>query len=245
MARISSAERREAIIHAALRVIQREGVHGATTRAIVKEADMPLASFHYAFRSRDEMLHELVAHIVEGEGRAAAATLAGAGDIRSALRAGLQAYFDTLKAEPNREQAMFELLHYSMRTSELNDLPRAQYSMYRRTAGELLRAGAEAAGVVWRLPLEQMARLLVTFLSGLTLAWLAERDDAAAAVTMDFAADSLATLADSHGATASGTTEPGNLEPGATARTTATHKTTNPTTHRQSNRTNRMRENTP
>lgn len=195
MARISSAERREAIIRAALRVIQREGVHGATTRAIVKEADMPLASFHYAFRSRDEMLHELVAHIVEGEGRAVAATISGAGDVRSAVRAGLQAYFDTLTAEPNREQAMFELLHYSMRTKELNDLPHAQYEMYRRTAGELLRVGAEAVGATWRLPLDHMARLLVTFLSGLTLAWLAERDDDAAAVTMDFAADSIAALA--------------------------------------------------
>lgn len=196
MARISSADRREALIHAALAVIQREGVHGATTRAIVAEADMPLASFHYAFRSRDEMMRELVASIVDTEGQAAAATLKDARDIRSAVRAGLQAYFDTVTAEPYREQAMFELLHYSMRTAELSDLPRAQYDMYRRTAGELLRVGAEAVGATWRLPLDHVARLLVTFLSGLTLAWLADRDDAAAAATMDFAADSLAALAE-------------------------------------------------
>lgn len=195
VARISSEDRREALIHAALTVIQREGVHGATTRAIVKEADMPLASFHYAFRSRDEMMRELVAHIVEGEGRAAAATLGDARDIRSAVRAGLQAYFDTLTAEPNHEQAMFELLHYSMRTEELRDLPRAQYEMYRRTASELLRAGADAVGATWRHPLDYMARLLVTFISGLTLAWLADRDDVAAAAAMDFAADSIAALA--------------------------------------------------
>lgn len=195
MARISSADRREAIIRAALSVIQREGVHGATTRAIVKEADMPLASFHYAFRSRDEMMRELVAHIVEGEGRAAAAMLSGATDVRSALRAGLQAYFDTLTAQPNHEQAMFELLHYSMRTEELSDLPRAQYEMYRRTASELLRSGAETFGATWLLPLDHVARLLVTFISGLTLAWLADRDDTAAAATMDFAADSIAALA--------------------------------------------------
>lgn len=195
MARISSADRREAIIHAAINVIQRKGVHGATTRAIAKEADMPLASFHYVFRSRDEMMRELVAHIVEGEGRAVAAKLTGGTDIRSAVRAGLQAYFDTLTAEPNREQAMFELLHYSMRNDELRDVPRAQYEMYRRTASELLSVGAEAVGATWRLPLDQMARLLVTFISGFTLAWLADRDDAAAANTMDFAADAIAALA--------------------------------------------------
>lgn len=195
MARISSADRREAIIHAALRVIQREGVHGATTRAIVAEADMPLASFHYAFRSRDEMISELIEYVVENEGRAAIATLSGDRDIQSAVRAGLQAYFDILTADPSHEQAMFELLHYALRTDELSELPRAQYGMYRRTAGKVLSAGATMAGVSWRLPLDQMARLLVTFISGLTLAWLADRDDAAAALTMDFAAESIAALA--------------------------------------------------
>ncbi|MBB5633759.1 DNA-binding transcriptional regulator YbjK [Cryobacterium mesophilum] len=196
LARVSSADRREAIIHAALRVIQREGVHGATTRAIVAEADMPLASFHYAFRSRDEMISELIAFVVENEGRAAIATLNGDRDIRSAVRAGLQAYFDTLTADPSREQAMFELLHYALRTDELSALPRAQYRMYRRTAGEVLDAGAEVAGATWRLPLDQVASLLVTFISGLTLAWLADRDDDAAALAMDFAADSIAALAE-------------------------------------------------
>ena len=206
VARISSEDRREAIIHAALNVIQREGVHGATTRAIVAEADMPLASFHYAFRSRNEMMRELVAKIVEGEGLAVAATMSGDLDIRSAVRGGLQAYFDTLTAEPRHEQAMFELLQYSMRREELSDLPRVQYEMYRRTASELLHAGAEAVGVTWKRPIDQMARLLVTFISGITLAWLADRDDAAAADMMDFAADAIAALADLHDNTTSTTT---------------------------------------
>jgi DNA-binding transcriptional regulator YbjK len=211
---LSSADRREAIIHAALRVIQREGVHGATTRAIVAEADMPLASFHYAFRSRDEMISELIAYVVENEGRAATATLSGGHDIRTAVRAGLQAYFDTLSTDPSREQAMFELLHYALRTEELSELPRAQYRMYRRTAGDVLSAGAQLAGATWRLPLEDVARLLVTFISGLTLAWLADRDDAAAAKTMDFAADSISALAEvASAATSSDTgTTPNNTE---------------------------------
>ncbi|MEO9104207.1 MAG: TetR family transcriptional regulator [Terrimesophilobacter sp.] len=224
MARISSADRRDAIIHAALRVIQREGVHGATTRAIVAEADMPLASFHYAFRSRDEMISELIAFVVENEGRAAIATLSGDRDIRSAVRAGLQAYFDTLVADPNREQAMFELLHYALRNDELVNLPHAQYEMYRRTAATVLRAGAETAGATWRLPIDQVARLLVTFISGLTLAWLADRDDNAAAATMDFAADSIAALADTHNShgTRDGTST-------VAAPTTATATTAEPT----------------
>lgn len=196
MARLTATQRRAELLHAALRVIERDGVHAATTRAIVAEADMPLASFHYAFHSRDEMIRELISSVVSDEGTAAIATLSSDRDIRTAVRAGLQAYFGLLAGDPGREQAMLELLHYSLRTEDLRDLPRAQYEMYWRTAGDVLRVGAETAGVTWRLPVDQVARLLVTFISGITLAWLADRDNAAAAATMDFAADSIAALAD-------------------------------------------------
>ena len=73
MARMSSVDRREKIVVAALRVIATHGINAATTRAIVAEADMSLASFHYAFTSRDEMMRELVAHVVENETIAAPA----------------------------------------------------------------------------------------------------------------------------------------------------------------------------
>ena len=55
MTRIPAAERRAALIDAALRVVSRNGLAQATTRAIVAEAGMSLASFHYAFESRDEL----------------------------------------------------------------------------------------------------------------------------------------------------------------------------------------------
>lgn len=209
MARLTATQRRAELLRAALRVIERDGVHAATTRAIVAEADMPLASFHYAFHSRDEMIRELISSVVSDEGTAAIATLSSDRDIRTAVRAGLQAYFDLLAGDPGREQAMFELLHYALRTKDLRDLPRAQYEMYWRTAGDVLRVGAETAGVTWRLPVDQVARLLVTFISGITLAWLADRDNGAAAATMDFAADSIAALADPiTTSTASTSTEP-------------------------------------
>lgn len=195
MARLSSSQRRIELVHAALRVIEREGIHGATTRAIVAEADMPLASFHYAFRSRDEMIRELIAYVVEHEGLAASESLRPGTDIRSTVRAGLQAYFDLLVAEPHREQAMFELFHYALRTEDLADLPRTQYESYHATAAAVLEAGAAHAGITWSIPVLELARVIVTLTDGITLAWLADRDDAAAARTMDFAADTIAALA--------------------------------------------------
>ena len=78
MTRIPATERRAALADAALIVIARDGVAAATTRAIVAEAGMPLASFHYAVASRDELLRDVVDLVVAGEGDAAATFLARA-----------------------------------------------------------------------------------------------------------------------------------------------------------------------
>jgi AcrR family transcriptional regulator len=153
---------------------------------------MPLASFHYAFRSRDEMIRDLVAFVVGEERMVILASLRPGADARSAIRAGIQAYFDLVVLEPGREQAMFELLHYALRTPALADLPRFQYDNYHRVVTEVLLAGAQHAGIEWSIPVDDLARLAVALTDGLTLSWLADRDDAAAARLMDSMADALA-----------------------------------------------------
>lgn len=195
MARLSVAERRAALVQAALSVINRDGVHAASTRAIVAEAGMPLASFHYAMRSRDELIREVIASVVDGERTAAVASLTPGADLRATVRAGLQSYFELVVASPSHEQAMFELFHYSLRTEELADLPRAQYEKYHALAREVLQAGAELTGMRWTVPIDDVARLVVVFTDGITLAWLADRDADAAARTIELATDTITALA--------------------------------------------------
>ena len=195
MTRLPSAQRRSLLVKAALDVIAEKGVTGATTRAIVAAAGMSLASFHYAFRSHDEMMRELIAHVVGAETAAVELTLRAGTDIRSALRAGLQAYLDYVVADPAHERALQELVHYAMRTPGLEHLAQAQYEAYRVGVTRVIEHGAAAAGVSWTVPVDEVARFAVTFTDGVTLAWLADRDTEAAERVLDFAADSLAALA--------------------------------------------------
>ena len=194
MARMSSIDRRGEIVQAALRVIAEQGMQGATTRAIVAEAGMPLASFHYAFASRDEMMEELIAHVVETQSIAAFEAIRFSGDIRSTIRDGLQAFFDTIVADTAEEQVLFELMLFAMRTPGLESLPQRQWAKYREAAEQVLLAAAEGAGIQWTVPIETVGRMLITYTDGLTLAWLADRDLAAAASVMDLAAGSLFAL---------------------------------------------------
>lgn len=198
MTRIPVADRRTALVQAALRVVARDGVAAATTRRIAAEAGMPLASFHYAFASRDELMAELIEAAVESEQRDFAPVLSGEPGgvgMRDALRAGLQRYFDGLRADPDREKAMLELTQWALREPGFEPLAQRQYARYHEVAAQAAAGAARLTGCEWMRPLGEIARILVSFTDGLTLAWLVTRDDAAAAATMDVAADALAALA--------------------------------------------------
>jgi len=201
MTRMSATERRAALTEAALRVVSREGLAQATTRAIVAEAGMSLASFHYAFESRDELIDELIGVVVARERKAiavdelAAAAEQGA-SLGELLEAGMLRYFEHLRADPEHEQAMLELTQYALRSPERHPLAVAQYARYVELLVEALDAAAELTDTTWRLPVAEVARVLVAFSDGLTITWLVDRDDAAAARVAAAAADAVSRMAD-------------------------------------------------
>ncbi|ROR81263.1 transcriptional regulator, TetR family [Plantibacter flavus] len=205
MPRISVVDRRAELISAALRVVAAEGVAAATTRAIVAEAGMSLASFHYAFASRDELLAELVAHVVEHE-----RVVLDVGGLRTdeeagqehpptleaVVHAGLERYVDLLRADPAREAAMQELSAYAMRTPGLEHLALEQYRRYEELACEALALAATVSGSTWTQPVDEIARTVIAFTDGLTLGWLVRRDDAEARRLVGTVAHLVATLAE-------------------------------------------------
>lgn len=196
MARLAAADRRALLAEAALAVAARDGLAAASTRAIVAEAGMPLASFHYAVPSRDELLRDVVGLVVEQERAAAGALLGDAADVRGALRDALGGYLALVRRDPGLEQAMFELTQHALRTPGLDDLPAEQYASYRAVAVALLEAGGARLGIRWTVPVDDLARAIVALADGITLAWLADRDDAAAERVLDLAAEALALFAE-------------------------------------------------
>lgn len=62
---ISAGERREQLVAAALRVMRRDGIAAASTRAICAEAGMPHGAFHYCFHSKKELYAALLASDIE------------------------------------------------------------------------------------------------------------------------------------------------------------------------------------
>jgi AcrR family transcriptional regulator len=191
---MSAQQRRELLLDAAARVMARGGVAAGTTRAIVAEAGMHVSVFHYCFRSRDEMLGELIGRLATIERSAVWQALEPGEDLRGCLRNAAAGYLAHLEARPGDELLLLELNHYALRTPELTDLAREQYDGYYRTAGEVLEHLTTLTGCSWSVPMGVLTRMVITLLDGITTTWLADRDTGAARDVLDRMVDLLATL---------------------------------------------------
>lgn len=193
MVRMPAVQRRRELVAAAFTVIATHGLAGASIRAIVAEAGMSLASFHYAFSSRDELLEVLVTEATAKE-QAAVLPAGGSGQsLEELVVEALGGYLDHLRADPQREQAMLELTLYAVRRR--GDFARAQYFRYQEIATAAVELAAAQLGVRWLVPVATVTRLLVQLTDGLTLAWLVDRDDEAAQATIRAAARAVVALA--------------------------------------------------
>lgn len=191
MARMKVDQRRTGLIAAALRVMSGRGVSAATTRAVVAEADMSLASFHYAFNSREEMMGEAIKTVINEEPGLVVDFVPASTDPAAVLEQALNAYLDRLIADPGRQAAMVELNEYAIRVPALKDLASLQYAAYRNSVQQTLSTTSERFGWQWSVPLETMARLVLCIVDGVNLQWLADRDTASARATLQAAARGL------------------------------------------------------
>jgi AcrR family transcriptional regulator len=189
MPRLAVAERRATLVDAALRVMVRGGLGAGTTRAIVAEAGMSLASFHYAFSSRNELLRELVHGVVGREFTAATAQMRPDDGLAECLRHAAVGYLEHLEREPGHEQLMLELTLHALRDPALRPLAQEQYRAYTEAATRLLERAAELTGEQWQRPVPELARLLITLVDGATTTWLVDRDTAATRATLETAVE--------------------------------------------------------
>lgn len=194
MARTPVEVRRKALVAAALRVAATQGLHEASTRAIVAEADMSLASFHYAFESRDELIDRLILDVLAVEEKAVIPSDLEGKTLTELLAEGLMGYIAHLRADPAREQAMLELTQYALRTRR--PLAQDQYAQYTRIASSSLTLAAQQTRSRWVVPLQTVAQLLVALTDGLTLNWLVNRDDESIDDAVHAAARALAALSE-------------------------------------------------
>lgn len=195
MARKPAEERRKDLVEAGLRVIAREGMHGATVRAIVAEADVPLATFHYVFESRDEMIGEAYGYVVLPRPGEAAMPFASDATPLDAVRGVLHDWVDRFAEHPEYELAVMEIMAYCMRTPSLAHLPAAVQARYEEFVSTLISMICEQLGVAPLRPLEELSQLVLHVTDGLTYCMLRTGDAESARRFVEIAAPMLTAAA--------------------------------------------------
>ena len=160
-------------------MIARGGIQGATVRAIVAEAEVPLATFHYVFSSRDEMIGQAYefASVLPDDGGAAVpegATLEGV------ILGALHQWFQTLVEHSQYELAVMEIMAYCARRPSLSHLPSQVHERYREVAARAAERARERFGVTSDVPASEVAALALHVSDGITCSWLRTRDAEAA-----------------------------------------------------------------
>lgn len=164
------------LVEAAIAVMTREGVRKATTRAIVAEAGASLSVFHYCFDSKSALLEEVVRTLVGRTAALAKQALSSVAAGDDPLRASLLAYWEHVTTHPDEHLLTYEVTQHCMRHPELVEVAHAQYDLYADVIAQHLRAtlpGEPDAATV-----ALAARYVAVVIDGLTLNWLARRDDA-------------------------------------------------------------------
>ncbi|WP_460868757.1 TetR/AcrR family transcriptional regulator [Rhodococcus aerolatus] len=176
-ARVPVAQRREQLVRAAVRVMLRDGVHAATTRAIAAEAGVTLAILHYCFETKTDLLRLAYTTVLE-QTLHQLATAPRHPQQTPAERVEEDLLVVVLAAED--DAGALQLLHefdlHALRHPDLADLPALRRETARRaTAAWLVRVGQEC-GLEWDGPVEELADAVSVLLDGVVAAWLVERD---------------------------------------------------------------------
>ena len=196
MARMSAEDRRDQLVAAAIRVMTRDGVAKATTRAIAGEAGMPLGVFHYAFRSKAELM-AVVTRTIAQQSKADidAATLSGGADeAYDLVVAGLCAYFEHVVANPGQHLVTYELTTTALRDPELEEVAKRQYDYYLEENEKLLAAVADLLGLEFTAPVPVVSRYLFSVMDGLALNWLARGGEDEARAVVELTARTVLTM---------------------------------------------------
>jgi AcrR family transcriptional regulator len=170
-------QRRAQLVAAAMRVMQRDGAWTLTTRAVAREADVPLGALHYAFGSKAE----LVRAVFQADRARSTALLMRAveagGTPGEILTRALVGYTDSVIAEPGAEMVLQELTLMGGRDDDLRAAARESTVQYRADVLDLLHRLAEDSGGTWSGNVAVLAESLLGLLFGASVNWLCTRDD--------------------------------------------------------------------
>ncbi|GAA1531479.1 TetR/AcrR family transcriptional regulator [Kribbella lupini] len=195
MPRVPADVRRTELVQAAIQVATREGLAATTTRRIAKELGISVGVVHYCFRSKEELLHEVIRVIADAQVQAARAAIVPGADLPSSVRNAFVGFWKLVEETPEAQLLTYELTSWALRNADTEPLAREQRESQLAGIEQILDEISAACGVSWSVPPGQLARMALAITDGVTLGWLVDRDTDAAVQVLETFVDHLLQLA--------------------------------------------------
>jgi AcrR family transcriptional regulator len=195
MPRVPADVRRTELVQAAIQVATREGLAATTTRRIAQELGISVGVVHYCFRSKEELLHEVIRVIADAQVQAARAAIVPGADLASSVRNAFVGFWKLVEETPEAQLLTYELTSWALRNADTEPLAREQRESQLAGIEQILAEISAACGVSWSVPPGSLARMALAITDGVTLGWLVDRDSDAAVQVLETFVDHLLQLA--------------------------------------------------
>ena len=170
---IKAEARRGQLVAAARAVLEREGLAGATLRAVAAEAGVGLSTMHYIFPSKEQLLRAVLEDVIEQITAAFGASAGDTTDLESAMcKSTLEVWSKLVEADTGQQVMQYELTTWALRTPGMADLAHRQYELYIDVITANWTQAAARAGVTLAVPAGELARLFLAGIDGLILQYL-------------------------------------------------------------------------
>jgi AcrR family transcriptional regulator len=162
-----AADRKSAILDAAITVIARRGVRGFRVEQVAEEAGVAVSLLYYYFRSRNGLVQATLDHANE---RAATSVRAG-GDGRETVELTLLAELDA--AARDTSVVWGEVLASAVFEADLRDQMREASDTWAELVARAIAAGVEDGSIPEGVDPRLAAERLTALVDGLSSRWLA------------------------------------------------------------------------
>lgn len=173
---LSAAERHALLVQAAIEVIARNGLAGASTRAVAAVAGMNQAMVHYSFPGKHALLLAVLETIHADLRKLLTAAVDGAASLGEAIERLARRMWELVLADTDLQRVQYELTLYALSSPGGARVACVQYQGYLDVlAGTLARVRSVRATPA---RLRAFAGVCVATMDGLILQHLALGDDA-------------------------------------------------------------------
>lgn len=171
--RVSASERKEQLIAATVEIMRREGIQSVTMRAIAKEANAPLATAHYCFSDKDELMGRAAEAWLKNLSRFSSDVPVHLG-LRKAVEQVAEGYWRALEEEPANILAEIELILWATRNAAVSPLAAKIYPAYEVELGNIFSSAALNNGEECLMGFPTLVRLFLMIYDGAAIQYMTD-----------------------------------------------------------------------